>query len=202
MGSIPSFYETLYITRPDIQSDELETIQKKLDEAIISNSGEILKSDKWAERDLAYEINKHTKGVYYIMIFQALPQVVADMEKHLSFYKNDILRFMTVKIKEEVARRESAVEEEKVEEKTEEKAKDQVQAPETQAPQPQTQPEAQSAEPAASEEEAKPQEQPTEPPPAEPEVKAEAQSSEPEAVEESTPAPETTTTDPEEGGAQ
>lgn len=99
----PRYYETLFLTRPDIQESELQVIQNKLNEAVSSGNGEIIKSEKWAERDLAYTIKDYTKGVYYIMVYKALPSVVAGMEKHLRFYSDDILRFITVSIDEQDA---------------------------------------------------------------------------------------------------
>ena len=96
MAIKPKSYETLYLVRPDISSEDLTAIQDKLTKSISSNEGEIQKNEKWADRDLAYPINDYTKGSYYIMVYNALPAVVADLEKHLSFHKTDILRFITV----------------------------------------------------------------------------------------------------------
>ena len=67
MAITPNYYETLYITRPDIQEEDLAKIQQKLQDSISSNEGEIIKADKWAERNLAYEIQDHKKGTYYIL---------------------------------------------------------------------------------------------------------------------------------------
>lgn len=97
MATEPIYYETLYLLRPDIKGEELSTIQDKLNKSISSNEGTIVKSDKWTERDLAYTINDYTKGIYYILVYTALPKVVSDIEKHLRFHNNDVLRFMTVK---------------------------------------------------------------------------------------------------------
>ncbi len=108
MAIKPNFYETLYVVRPDIKEEELTKVQQKLDESIAAHEGEIIKSDKWAQRELAYEIKDHTRGTYYIMVFKALPGVVAELEKHLRFYNNDVLRFMTVGISEDAANREKA----------------------------------------------------------------------------------------------
>jgi len=94
-------YETLYLVRNDINEEELSTIQTKLNEAISSNQGEIQKSEKWAEKDLAYPIKDYTKGIYYIMNYKAIPSVVSEMEKHLRFYNDDVLRFITVVTDEE-----------------------------------------------------------------------------------------------------
>jgi small subunit ribosomal protein S6 len=112
----PNYYETLYLTRPDLTENELSKVQEKLKEVVSSHEGEIFKSEKWAERDLAYRIGNYTKGVYYIMVYKALPDVVGDIEKNLRFFNSEVLRFMTVKIKENTALREKASSETKIDE--------------------------------------------------------------------------------------
>ncbi len=106
-----NYYETLYLTRPDLTEDELGKVQGKLKEAIANHEGEIFKSEKWSERNLAYRIGRFTKGVYYILIYNALSSVVAEVEKNLRFFNTDVLRFMTVKIKKETALSEKAASE-------------------------------------------------------------------------------------------
>ncbi len=113
MAIKPNYYETLYVVRPDLAEEDLAKIQQKLNEAIAAHDGEIIKADRWAQRELAYEIQDHKRGIYYILISKALPGVVADLEKHLRFYNNDILRFMTVAITEDAANREKATPETK-----------------------------------------------------------------------------------------
>ena len=85
-----NYYETLYLIRPDLTEDELGKVQGKLKEAIANNDGEIYKSEKWSERNLAYRIGRFTKG--------------------------DVLRFMTVRIKKETALSEKAASEMHLEE--------------------------------------------------------------------------------------
>ena len=106
MALKPNYYETLYVVRPDLKEDELEKIQSKLPEFINSHEGEIMRSDKWADRELAYEIQDHKRGTYYILVYKALPTAMKEIEKHLRFYNTDVLRFMTVKIEEEQALKE------------------------------------------------------------------------------------------------
>ena len=101
MSDATRIYETLYLIRPDIKEDELSAVRNKVVDSISNNSGAILKNEKWSERDLAYAINDYTRGTYYIIIYKALPNVVSEIEKHLRFYKNDVLRFMTVKVDED-----------------------------------------------------------------------------------------------------
>ena len=112
MAVTPNYYETLYVTRPDITEDDLAKIQQKVLDSISANQGEVIKADKWAERELAYEIQDHKRGVYYILVFKALPTASAEIEKHLKFYNTDILRFMTLKITEEAANKNKGSQEE------------------------------------------------------------------------------------------
>ncbi len=111
MAVKPSYYETLYVVRPDLKEDDLAKIQQKLLDSISANQGEILRDEKWAERDLAYEIQDHKRGIYYILVFKALPDASKEVEKHLQFYNTDVLRFMTLKITEEAANKNTASQE-------------------------------------------------------------------------------------------
>jgi len=103
MAIQPQFYETLYLVRPDINSDDLTVIQEKVTKAI-NSGGEIIRDEKWAERDLAYPINDYTRGTYYIVEFKSLPNVIANIEKHLAFHNVDVLRFITVSIEDPSAK--------------------------------------------------------------------------------------------------
>jgi len=113
MAITPNYYETLYLTRPDLNEEDLGKIQQKLQDSISNNEGEIVKADKWAERELAYEIQDHKRGVYYILVFRALPDASKEVEKHLQFYRTDILRFMTLNITEEAANKHKKSKEDK-----------------------------------------------------------------------------------------
>ncbi|MCK5391005.1 MAG: 30S ribosomal protein S6, partial [Deltaproteobacteria bacterium] len=131
MAVTPNYYETLYITRPDIQEEELAKIQQKILDSISAHQGEIIKADKWAERGLAYEIQDHKRGIYYILVFKALPSACAEIEKHLSFYNTDILRFITLKVTEEAVNKEKAAREKAAEKAEAQKAEAQAQKAES-----------------------------------------------------------------------
>ncbi len=96
MAIEPKKYETLYLVRPDISPEDLLTIQNRVEQSVTGNGGEIIKSEKWAERDLAYRIDNYTKGTYYIAVYAAEPKAVTDIERYFNLSKNNVLRFMTV----------------------------------------------------------------------------------------------------------
>lgn len=113
MAITPNYYETLYVTRPDLKEEDLGKIQQRLQDSISKNEGEIIKAEKWAERELAYEIQDHKRGIYYILVYKALPNASKEIESHLQFYRTDVLRFMTLAITEEAANKTKGSKEEK-----------------------------------------------------------------------------------------
>ncbi|TDJ07600.1 MAG: 30S ribosomal protein S6 [Deltaproteobacteria bacterium] len=92
-------YETVFITSIDIKEDDLNKVLGKIKEAVSKNEGEISKLEKWQQRELAYPINDLTKGVYYIAEYKANSGVVSDIESSFKFLREEILRFLTVKVK-------------------------------------------------------------------------------------------------------
>lgn len=96
MATGPRKYETLYLLRPDISPEDVSTILTRIEQSVANNDGEVARSEKWAERDLAYPINNYTRGLYYIMVYSAEPGAVTDIEKYFTLSKNNVLRFMTV----------------------------------------------------------------------------------------------------------
>ncbi|MCY3986164.1 MAG: 30S ribosomal protein S6, partial [Candidatus Dadabacteria bacterium] len=84
MAIEPSKYETLYLVRPDISPEDLLTIQNRVEQSVTANSGKIIKSEKWAERDLAYRIDNYTRGIYYIVVYEAEPKAVTDIERYFN----------------------------------------------------------------------------------------------------------------------
>ena len=101
MAIEPTKYETLYLVRPDISPEDLLTIQNRVEQSVAGNGGEMIKFEKWAERDLAYRIENYTRGTYYIAVYASDPGAVTDIERYFNLSKNNVLRFMTVKYIEE-----------------------------------------------------------------------------------------------------
>jgi len=97
------YYETLYILGPNLGEEERTRIDDRLRGIVGGFEGEILRFDKWGEKILTYRINGHRKGIYHLLLYKALPDVVSQIERTLKLMSGEVLRFMTVQVKEETA---------------------------------------------------------------------------------------------------
>ena len=59
---------------------------------------EILAEEYWGLKNLAYEINKNKKAHFTMLIIETLPDKIEEYERKLRLHE-DIIRFMTIKIK-------------------------------------------------------------------------------------------------------
>ena len=92
-----NYYEKIFILDPNIDDSAVEEITGKIKDIIIKHGGEILKADNWGRRKLAYELNKHQKGNYTLLLFKAPPQVILEIEK-LCKVLDSVIKFMIVKL--------------------------------------------------------------------------------------------------------
>ena len=96
MNNQQSYYETMYILRPDIAEDEVTNHINKYNKLLEEFGGTILDSQMRGKRRLAYQIKKHREGVYVQLSHQGDGQHIFKIEKamRLSEY---VIRYMTVK---------------------------------------------------------------------------------------------------------
>ena len=90
-------YEHIFIARQDISPAQVEHITEELQGIIRENGGEIHKAEYWGLRNLQYKIKKNRKGHYSLMNIEAPSDAVDEMERQMRI-KEDILRFMTLKV--------------------------------------------------------------------------------------------------------
>ncbi len=75
-------YEALYIIVPNVDDDAIQTIVAGVESMITSGGGTIVRSEIWGRRKLAYEIQKHSEGVYVLLRFTAEPELVKKLDTH------------------------------------------------------------------------------------------------------------------------
>jgi small subunit ribosomal protein S6 len=88
-------YETTFITDAQYSESEIEAEIKKVEELITSNGGEIVETQRWGIRRLAYEIKHKRQGYYAHFLYRASTSMPPLLET--AFKVNErIVRFLTV----------------------------------------------------------------------------------------------------------
>ncbi|MGG9971337.1 30S ribosomal protein S6 [Ferruginibacter sp. SUN002] len=64
-------YELMVIFTPVLSEEEFKAAQKKFAALVSDNGGEVLHSNPWGLKSLAYPIAKKTTGLYWVMEYKA-----------------------------------------------------------------------------------------------------------------------------------
>ena len=94
-------YETVFMLPADLEEARTQEILGRLDAVLERSGGILVRREDWGVRKLAYEINRHTKGRYFLTDFVGEPKIVAELERNIKMIES-ILRFLTVKKADEV----------------------------------------------------------------------------------------------------
>lgn len=105
-------YELMIVLRPDLPDDRLQAVLDRTTRAISGGGGQIVKVAPWGRRRLAYQIDRYREGSYHIVLFDAPPEVIAELERGL-LITEEVLRHLVTRVERPVraARREEAGEE-------------------------------------------------------------------------------------------
>ena len=96
MNDQQSYYETMYILRPDIAEDKVINHIDKYNKLLEEFGGAILDSQMRGKRRLAYQIAKHREGIYVQLSHKGDGQHIFKIEKAMRL-SEDVIRYMTVK---------------------------------------------------------------------------------------------------------
>lgn len=98
-GTIPG-YETTFITRSEMSDEALKTLRDRLASVLGQFSGELVLSEDWGKRKLAYPISKEVRGHYTYMVYTGKGDVVHEVERNLRL-NDQVLRFLSVNLEKE-----------------------------------------------------------------------------------------------------
>ncbi|MBI5665712.1 MAG: 30S ribosomal protein S6 [Nitrospirae bacterium] len=92
-----NYYEDMVIIDSNLDDTAVEETIQKIKDVIIKQGGEVIKAEVWGRRKLAYELNKHQKGNYVLLVFKAPASTIAELENQ-SRVLDSIIKFMVVKL--------------------------------------------------------------------------------------------------------
>jgi small subunit ribosomal protein S6 len=92
-------YETIFIASPTLTDEQADELVKQFEGIIAEQGGELLKTDKWGRKKLAYEVQKFSEGYYTLFEMNAGPNLIAELERR--FRNNDaVIKYLSVRMDE------------------------------------------------------------------------------------------------------
>ncbi|GIV41269.1 MAG: 30S ribosomal protein S6 [Vicingaceae bacterium] len=90
-------YETVFILTPVLSDAQAKEAVNKFIKLLEDNGSKIIHTENWGLRKLAYPIQKKTTGFYFLIEFEAKPEMIDLLELN---YRRDerVMRFLTVKM--------------------------------------------------------------------------------------------------------
>ncbi|MEK7396182.1 MAG: 30S ribosomal protein S6 [Candidatus Poribacteria bacterium] len=90
-----SGYETTFLTKPEISDEVLKSLQERLTNTVGQFNGDVVLTEDWGRRKLAYSIKKETRGHYSYVVYTGGGGIVQEIERQLRLNEH-VLRFLTV----------------------------------------------------------------------------------------------------------
>ncbi|WP_375326983.1 30S ribosomal protein S6 [Candidatus Tisiphia endosymbiont of Nemotelus uliginosus] len=92
-----AFYESVFIIRQDVSLADVDKITDDFSKIIKEKVGEIIKTEYWGLRSLAYKIGNNKKGHYVFLGIKADFAVIKEMARKMKLCEN-IIRFIHIKV--------------------------------------------------------------------------------------------------------
>ena len=88
-------YELVFIVTPEIDETATAEIVEKVKSWITETGGSIESTEEWGRQKLAYLVNNHKEGQYYLFNIQIEPSAVATLERNFRLQES-VLRFLII----------------------------------------------------------------------------------------------------------
>ena len=90
-------YELMLVLRPDVPDDKSQALIDRTTRGIVAAGGQIVKVAPWGRRRLAYPIDRHREGSYHIILFEAPPEAIVELE-HTLLITEEVLRHLVTRV--------------------------------------------------------------------------------------------------------
>ena len=97
-------YELMLVLRPDVADDKSQALIDRTTRGIATSGGQIVKVAPWGRRRLAYPIDRHREGSYHIIVFEAPPEAIVELE-HTLLITEEVLRHLVTRVERPVKAR-------------------------------------------------------------------------------------------------
>ena len=90
-------YEMLYVLDAALTDEAKDAFQKKFEDIVVSSNGQVVSTDKWGVKKLAYPIKYKNDGYYVLMTFEAESSAVKELDRVAGLSVEVLRRVITAK---------------------------------------------------------------------------------------------------------
>ena len=92
-------YEIMYIVRPNLEEEGRKAVIANFQNMFTNMGAEIVETQEWGMRDLAYAIEDFTKGYYVVMTVNSSIEAKNEFDR-LAGISEDVIRYIAIKEEE------------------------------------------------------------------------------------------------------
>jgi small subunit ribosomal protein S6 len=92
-------YETIFILRPDLGDSAQKDAIKRFEGLVGSTGGDLVETEEWGSRELAYRIKGERRGFYVRLDYGGSGATMNEVERNLKL-SDGVLRYMSVLVDE------------------------------------------------------------------------------------------------------
>ena len=92
-----NFYDGLFILNPEAYSRNPEDVSGAIAKTIESLGGTVRVSRLWEERRLAYQIDGHRRGTYWLTYFRLATDQLQELNRQFQL-NNNVIRFLVTRV--------------------------------------------------------------------------------------------------------
>ena len=91
-----AFYESIFIARQELGDKELEDTINNFKKILENNNANLVDTESWGLRNLAYKIEKNKKGHYMVLKIDGNGDAIQELERNMRIDEN-IIRYLSLK---------------------------------------------------------------------------------------------------------
>jgi small subunit ribosomal protein S6 len=93
-------YETIFIIHPELNEEDVEEHIKRVENLVTRLGGEILRTERWGKKRLAYDVDKHRYGYYVLLRLRGNSTFLPELERHYRLTEG-IIKSLLIRLKTE-----------------------------------------------------------------------------------------------------
>jgi small subunit ribosomal protein S6 len=94
-------YETIFVLRPDLGESVQKQSINRFENIVRNSGGEIIETDEWGFRELAYHIKGERRGFYVRLDYGGNGATMNEVERNLKL-SDSVLRYLSVLVERDV----------------------------------------------------------------------------------------------------